>query len=122
MGTGTELCDTSPGTDGSSGGEDGPDAPDESQLLRQQPGAHRSDALSRMRTGLVLSVAYSCNLGGTITLTGTGPNLVFKGVLPELFPDAPAVTYAQVRLWIVLNFPNRLLIWYSGFYLRPPPG
>ena len=37
----------------------------------------------QMKKALMLSVAYSANIGGTGVVTGTGPNLVFMATLNE---------------------------------------
>ena len=35
---------------------------------------------------LSLAIAYAANIGGIATLTGTGPNLVFKNIIDEYVP------------------------------------
>lgn len=50
-----------------------------------------------LRTAFFLSIAYASNIGGTGTLTGTGPNLVFQG------------NY-NIDLFSILNYENPLLI------------
>ena len=46
-------------------------------------GSHQTSSHANFCKALSLSIAYAANVGGTATLTGTGPNLVFKGVVDE---------------------------------------
>lgn len=58
----------------------------------------------------MFGVAYACNLGGTATITGTGPNLVFQAAIKQVdvsqgnkFLD---MTFAN---WMALNVPAAVL-------------
>ncbi|GIY26521.1 hypothetical protein CDAR_66321 [Caerostris darwini] len=70
---------------------------------------------SVLKVAFLLSVCYSANIGGTGTLTGTGPNLVFKGMLEELHPESTEITFAT---WMMYNIPGMVLCVLIGwFYL-----
>jgi sodium-dependent dicarboxylate transporter 2/3/5 len=51
---------------------------------------------------LMLGIAYSANVGGIGTPIGTPPNLVFKGQIARLFPDAPEISFG---FWMLLFVP-----------------
>ena len=38
---------------------------------------------NQIRNCILLSIAYSSNIGGTGTIIGAGPNLVLKGILSQ---------------------------------------
>ncbi|XP_015907635.1 Na(+)/citrate cotransporter isoform X2 [Parasteatoda tepidariorum] len=56
----------------------------------------------RLRDSLLLSIAYAANCGGTGTVIGSGPNLVLKGLMEELYPDSSELTFAT---WLLYNGP-----------------
>ena len=56
----------------------------------------------RFATALVISIAYAATIGGVATLVGTPPNLVFAGMLKELFPEAPEISFFK---WLMFGMP-----------------
>ncbi len=51
---------------------------------------------------LLLGIAYSASIGGFATLIGTPPNGVLVTQMPQLFPEAPEITFAS---WMAFALP-----------------
>jgi sodium-dependent dicarboxylate transporter 2/3/5 len=72
-----------------------------------------ADETSQFGLALMLSTAYACSIGGTATLIGTPVNMVFAGIVGELFPAAPEINFFT---WIKIGFPIVVLfiplIWF----------
>lgn len=63
--------------------------------------------MSSFGLALMLAIAYASSVGGTATLIGTPPNLVFTGIVEKLFPNAPQIdffTWMRIGIPIVIVF------------------
>jgi sodium-dependent dicarboxylate transporter 2/3/5 len=70
-------------------------------VIREVGGTRPGDE-TRFSVALLLGIAYGSSIGGTGTLVGTPPNVVFKGMMEELVPGAPPVAFVT---WMQLGLP-----------------
>ncbi|KAK8378288.1 hypothetical protein O3P69_011052 [Scylla paramamosain] len=59
-----------------------------------------------LRDMCFLATAYSANVGGTGSLTGTGPNLIVKGVLASSYSEPTGLNFLT---WMLFNVPGMLI-------------
>ena len=58
--------------------------------------------ISNFEPALMLAIAYSASIGGTGTLIGTPPNLLFVSTVEEIFPKAPTLVFND---WLKIGIP-----------------
>ncbi len=56
---------------------------------------------------LMLSIAYAASIGGTGSLIGTPPNMVFAGVVEKVFPELPEIDFLK---WMQLGTPIVIIL------------
>lgn len=61
---------------------------------------------------LMLGIAYAANIGGTVTLIGTPPNLVFAGYYFDHFG-----TDFEFSRWLMIGIPCGILLLFGAYFL-----
>lgn len=73
---------------------------------------------TNLQIAIDLGIAYGASLGGMATLTGTGSNIVLKGVMASMFPPKDNISYIR---WFIMAAPlsllNLLILWALLTYL-----
>ncbi|GAA6103793.1 solute carrier family 13 member 3 [Tachysurus ichikawai] len=69
--------------------------------------------------GFLICIPYAASIGGTATLTGTAPNLIFIGQLKSHFPECDLINFGS---WFIFAFPLMIIfllvswIWIAFLY------
>lgn len=74
-------------------------------LFQQQSPSSNTIGANAFAISLMLGIAYAANVGGTATIIGTPPNVVFSGFIKESYEVD--VSFAT---WISFGFPFALLL------------
>ncbi|HHG83465.1 MAG TPA: DASS family sodium-coupled anion symporter [Bacteroidetes bacterium] len=63
---------------------------------------------------VMLGIAYSADMGGMATLIGTAPNMAFRTLLTQIFPDAPDPGFVP---WMMMGLPLAIVFVFLGWLL-----
>ena len=68
-------------------------------IAREETDSKHADAFGLT---LMLGIAHAASIGGTGTLIGTPPNMVFAGMVKTLYPQAPEISFFH---WMLIGIP-----------------
>lgn len=76
-------------------------------VIRQLSGSFKTAGIDEEQFGraLMLAIAYACSIGGMATLVGTPTNLIFTGVVRELY--GVEISFTQ---WFIFGLPISLIL------------
>jgi sodium-dependent dicarboxylate transporter 2/3/5 len=78
--------------------------------LRDNPET-KEDENKTFGKALMLAIAYSASIGGIATLIGTPPNLVFAGIVEEVYQIE--ISFSK---WIMIGLPISILMLFISWY------
>ena len=100
------------------------------QEIRKNLGEDNATTIKQLETNkqnirvmLFLAVAYAASCGGVGTLTGTGPNLVLKGMIATTFGSGTPLNFAS---WMAFALPTVLInlflcwLWLQVYFIGFP--
>ncbi len=74
-------------------------------LLQREQAPDSSTGMRTFSLSLMLGIAYAANIGGTATIVGTPPNVVFVGIMREKFQQE--ISFAN---WMLIGAPFALVL------------
>ncbi|CAG5120459.1 unnamed protein product, partial [Candidula unifasciata] len=77
---------------------------------RQKEREKATMELLQLGKALSLTVAYAANIGGTGSLTGTGPNLVFAAAAEKAFTEVNSKSPITFGTWLIYGLPLSLIL------------
>lgn len=69
--------------------------------------------LKKYSVGLLLGVAYSASIGGTATLIGSPPNLMFSRIYSTFYPEAAEISFSY---WMGYAAPISIVLFIICFF------
>lgn len=74
----------------------------------------QSGHTAKFSIALLLGIAYASSIGGTATLVGTPPNLIFLSNYVKAFPGEDTVNFTT---WFLFGFPSALILLGAAYFI-----